>query len=534
MNNELRVLFWESTLKCNAYCSFCGSRCGDNESSDELTTQEICDVFKGISQKYDPGKIMINVSGGEPLVRKDLFEVMSYAASLGFSWGMVTNGILLNESVIAQLKSSGCKTISISIDGSEVTHETLRGVSGVYSEIINGIHRLKEADFLDSIMVTTVVSNANIEELDVIKNILLALPIDVWRICIVDPIGRAKENEKILLSPDQIKYVMDYIVTCRQENLPFNVTTSCSHFLGDYEFIARDYPFLCMAGKQVGSILANGDIFVCPNVPRERSLIQGNVRSDEFVEVWETKFSVFRDLEARKKGPCNSCTLYAKCQGDSLHTWDFENNEPLFCAKKNQLVNKTSVKAEVPLLAMGQLIAGYKKPDTKLTGFMIRPQSLAKDKVIVSPMATKDIKNIFDSLNQVEQIGVLLGNVYRNKDIEEEAFLIDIKKVVELKPDYATANKLIVNNAIYEQTELILRRYTDFEDKLCIVGYIHSHTNEINISMSLSDYQWHRNLYRMDWKKALSVIINPQKKMIAAYAGPCANHVEIQLLSFDT
>lgn len=69
-------------------------------------------------------------------------------------------------------------------------------------------------------------------------------------------------------------------------------------------------------------------------------------------------------------------------------------------------------------------------------------------------------------------------------------------------------------------------------DSIINIGFIHSHPNELEIAMSLGDFQWHRRLYEKDWKKALTIILNPQKKHIAAYAGPAANHVEFHLLGY--
>ena len=100
MNNgkfPLRILFWESTLHCNAYCEFCGSRCGDTDCLNELSKAEICSVFKQIAEQYDASQIMINVSGVEPLMRDDLIEIMQYPIYLGYRWGLVTNGMLLKE-----------------------------------------------------------------------------------------------------------------------------------------------------------------------------------------------------------------------------------------------------------------------------------------------------------------------------------------------------------------------------------------------------------------------------------------------------
>ena len=91
-------LFWECTLTCNAKCKHCGSSAETKKYDGELTTEEIKNAFKQIADDMDASKILINVTGGEPLVRKDLFEVMEYATcELGFHWGMTTNGIQIND-----------------------------------------------------------------------------------------------------------------------------------------------------------------------------------------------------------------------------------------------------------------------------------------------------------------------------------------------------------------------------------------------------------------------------------------------------
>jgi len=105
--HTLLDLFWECTLTCNAACKHCGSSAEKRKYEGELTTQEIKDAFLQISKDMDASKILINVTGGEPLVREDLCDVMAYAANeLGFHWGMTTNGILLNDENIEKLKKA--------------------------------------------------------------------------------------------------------------------------------------------------------------------------------------------------------------------------------------------------------------------------------------------------------------------------------------------------------------------------------------------------------------------------------------------
>ena len=328
-------LFWETTLRCNAKCKHCGSRAGENvNTKDELTTEEIEQTFKTISEKYDASKILINVTGGEPLLRKDLFDVMKYATELGFNWGITTNGMLIDDDIIDKMKSTKLATMSISIDGLEESHDKFRGIQGSYKKIINNIEKLRKNKFLHCFQVTTVVNKLNIGELEKIYEVMKELEVDSWRVVNMDPIGRANDNSNLALNKDDYKYLIEFIKNKRKDS-KFDITYGCSHYLGmNYEKELRNNMFFCMTGFTTASILYNGDIFVCPNVERRKELIQGNVKQDDFIEVWENKFEWFRKLDKLKSKNCEKCKDWKYCLGDSLHTWDFGNNKPKICLKK--------------------------------------------------------------------------------------------------------------------------------------------------------------------------------------------------------
>lgn len=320
-------LFWECTLTCNAKCKHCGSSAETKKYDGELTTEEIKNAFKQIADDMDASKILINVTGGEPLVRKDLFEVMEYATcELGFHWGMTTNGILLNDENISKLKKANMETISISIDGLEETHDEFRGVPGSYNTIINNIKKLKEANFVKHIQVTTVFHKKNINQLNELYNVMLNLKLDSWRLVSMDPIGRANINNDLLLDEKEIKKLLDFIKS-KKNNKNLELTYGCPSFLGlDYEKEVRKHYFYCKTGINVASILYNGDLFVCPNVPRKKELIQGNIRFDNFKNVWDNKYIQFRHENRTKCDSCKKCEYWKNCLGGSFHTWDFENH----------------------------------------------------------------------------------------------------------------------------------------------------------------------------------------------------------------
>ena len=328
--HPLTTLFWECTLNCNFFCAHCGSCAGKNVFKNELTKEEILKTFKDISSVYNASQIMIAVTGGEPLLRNDLFEIMKEAKSMGFHWGMVTNGYLLNKESVKKLKDAGMETATVSIDGIGKTHEELRRMPGSYKRAIDGIKLLAKENFVKHLQITTTVSKKNIKELEQMYIEFSKLPLHSWRVMNVDPIGRAEDSKDLLLDDDEFKTLLDFIKQKRKEK-GLTVTYGCAGYLGEYEGEVRDHYFYCLTGITIGSILHNGDIFVCPNVPRNKDLIQGNVRKDNFVDIWENRFKVFRDRERTKCNKCSKCEHWEECLGNGYHIWDQERKEPKFC-----------------------------------------------------------------------------------------------------------------------------------------------------------------------------------------------------------
>ena len=331
---KLYHLFLEVTSRCNARCEHCGSSCGYEKPKNEISKEKLMETLKEISEHYDASEILLNVTGGEPFLRKDLFEIMDYAVSLGFRWGITSNGILIDEELVKKIVKSKMSTISISIDGLKETHEAFRKVPGAWDKIIKGIKLMLNEPSIECVQITTVANKKNINELEELYNIVLDLGVKYWRVVNCDPIGRAKDNDEILLDPKGYRKLFKFIYEKRKEN-KIVVDYGCSHYLGlNMEKEIRDQHFFCMTGLYVGSILSNGDIFVCPNVERREELIQGNINTDSFVEVWENKFKEFRHERRTSCDDCLACSHFKYCGGDSLHTWNFDDNKPNICIKK--------------------------------------------------------------------------------------------------------------------------------------------------------------------------------------------------------
>ena len=141
-NHPLRYLFWEATLRCNLNCLHCGSDCvQDNSTFDnEIDALLVMKELESIARKYPPHNITLSITGGEPLLRHDIFEVGAYAASLGYNWGITTNAMLLNDRTILKLKETGLRTISVSLDGLEEDHNKLRNHKSSYKIVIKAMN----------------------------------------------------------------------------------------------------------------------------------------------------------------------------------------------------------------------------------------------------------------------------------------------------------------------------------------------------------------------------------------------------------
>jgi len=330
-HHPLKYLFWECTLNCNFKCKHCGSSAGNKIFKNEVSQTLVKKVFTQIAQKLDPKQILIAVTGGEPLLCPHLFTVMKHASKLGFPWGIVTNGSLVTPTVVTKMKRAGMGSASVSIDGLDSTHDEFRQFPGSYQKAIRAIKLLAKANFLEELQITTVVHRQNIHQLQQMYQAFSKLNINSWRVVNIDPIGRAKTIHNLLLDSKQLKHLLDFIKTKRKIS-KFEVTYSCSGFLGPkYEGQTRSNFFYCSTGINTASILHNGDIFVCPNVPRLPRLVQGNIKKDNFLKVWDKKFKIFRRPDRTACKDCLSCQYWQFCQGSSFHLWDFDKKKPQLC-----------------------------------------------------------------------------------------------------------------------------------------------------------------------------------------------------------
>ena len=388
---QLRQLFFELTLKCNEACFHCGSSCGAARP-DGLPAEKYIEILDEVKRNFDISRLMLCITGGEPLLREDFFDILGYASGIGYTWGMTSNATLITPVVARRLYEAGMATISVSIDGLEKTHDRLRGLPGGYRLAMEGIENLlaereareaeprgtegrgaeareaeprgaegrgsercgsagRGAESCESagcesesnraetgkrpfraIQVTTVINHENIRELDDLYRIFEDMDIDSWRVIGLEPIGRALLRPELMLTPDDQRRLLSFIYEKRCEQMP--VTYGCSHFVGfDYEREVRDWYFLCNAGIYTAGIMANGDVGACLDIERNPRTIQGNILATPFTKIWNERFEIFRQPLSGMCEGCRDCAYERYCAGGAHHSYDYEKDQQRICMK---------------------------------------------------------------------------------------------------------------------------------------------------------------------------------------------------------
>lgn len=300
----LQEVFWECTLRCNLNCLHCGSDCRKEEMPQDMPFSDFARVLDQIVLENEPSKIMIITTGGEPLVRKDIVECGREITRRGFIWGMVSNGMLLDTLKLQQLINAGLKTIAISLDGFEAEHNWMRGNDNSFRRAVNAIKALTKSSITWDVI--TCVNARNFSSLSKFKDFLLGLGVTHWRLFTVFPMGRAANNTELQLTSEQFRLLMKFIREERGKG-DIRVSYSCEGYLGDYELRVRDYPFFCGAGINTASVRYDGAISGCLSI-RSR-FDQGNIYNDNFMDVWNNRFGVFRNREWMKQGTCSNCKV---------------------------------------------------------------------------------------------------------------------------------------------------------------------------------------------------------------------------------
>lgn len=314
--HPLQQLFWESTLRCNVHCLHCGSDCVASVTTPDMPAEDFLHVIDTeVTPHVNPHKVMVIISGGEPLMRKDLPQIGRALYDRGYPWGMVTNGLALTEARFRELRKAGLRSITVSLDGLEEDHVWLRQHPLAFEGACRAI-KLCAAEKRLTWDVVTCANQRTIGHLPAIRDLLWSLGVRDWRVFGIDPMGRAAESPELILTNEQFRQLMDFIAAERAVGR--HVSYSCEGYLGSYEGKVRDHLYQCAAGLSVASILIDGSISACTSI--RGKYYQGNIYKDSFWNVWEHGFKPYRDRSwMRKLEPCKDCKAFDYCEGNGMH-----------------------------------------------------------------------------------------------------------------------------------------------------------------------------------------------------------------------
>ena len=315
------VISWNITKKCNLRCEHCyisAGRISKAEAQDELTTDECFRVIDQLAE-VNPEALLI-LTGGEPLMRKDVFELAGYATTKGL-WVVVgTNGVFITEELCRRMIDAGIKGVSLSLDSLDPeTHDRFRGVEGAWQNTVNGSRVLSAAEL--PFIVQTTIGAHNKDDILAIARYAYELGARVFNLYFLVPTGRGAYISDI--SPQEYETTLERLIEIQDEFAgKMLVNSKCApHYQRLLYERDPDSPFLktfsagaggCPAGTHYLGIRPNGDVTPCPYLPA----YGGNLRERTFREIWEES-EVFTRIRARKVlgGRCGACEFSQVCGG---------------------------------------------------------------------------------------------------------------------------------------------------------------------------------------------------------------------------
>ena len=319
------VVSWNVTRKCNLKCSHCYINAAPIESTDELSTAESKRLIDQISEVSRP---MLILSGGEPLLRNDLFELVRYGAEKGLKMAMGSNGALIDREVAEKLKASGVKTVSISLDSSiPERHDEFRGVQGSWQKAVNAIKALRENDVL--VQVNTTLTQQNYGEIDAIMSLAEDLGVENFHLFFLVPTGRGAKMADISPAMYENMIKTTFAKTARHR---LNVRPSCApqfmRIAKEMNLDMRQWIRGCIAGLYYCRVYPNGAVTPCPYLPVKL----GSIREEPFKDIWFNS-EVFKALRNPDllKGKCGACEHRALCGGCRARAYGLSSDFIDYC-----------------------------------------------------------------------------------------------------------------------------------------------------------------------------------------------------------
>ena len=337
---NLRLVAWEVTRTCNLACIHCRAAALDRPYENELTTAECFKLLDEIQTFASP---IIILTGGEPLLRPDIFEIAAYGNQKGFRMTMAVNGTILSADKTRRMQDAGIQRISISLDGATAaSHDAFRQVPGAFEGALRGVQYAREAGL--DFQINTTITQRNLEELPAIQELTISLGAVAHHIFLLVPMGRGKDLTEQGINAEQYEETLHWFYEQR-DRTPLQLKATCApHY---YRILrqrarseGREVSFNtfgldamtrgCLGGVGFAFISHVGQVQPCGYL----ELNCGNIREQSFREIWENS-TIFRDLRdfGKYRGKCGGCEYVKVCGGCRARayesTGDYLAEEPL-------------------------------------------------------------------------------------------------------------------------------------------------------------------------------------------------------------
>ena len=337
----LRLLFWESTTACNLACVHCRRLDVAQElSRDDLTTDQALTLIRSLSEL---GRPILVFSGGEPMMRPDLFDLAHEAKALNLPTALATNGTIMDDSIARRVVDAGFHRVSISFDGPDAaTHDGFRGIEGAFDSSVRGFKLLRERGM--AMQINTTVAQHNYARLDQMYELALDLDAEALHIFMLVPVGCGMElGDDVRLGPEEYETSLNWVYD-RSLEAKIQLKATCApHYFrvmrqraradgrpmptaphgrghGGHGGVASDADKAamaamtkgCLAGQAVCFVSHTGEVFPCGYLP----VSSGNVKETPLPEIWRASpvFAALRD-DGQLKGKCGCCDFKKVCMG---------------------------------------------------------------------------------------------------------------------------------------------------------------------------------------------------------------------------
>ena len=324
--NAPRIISWNITLRCPLKCAHCYVDAGEREAEGVLSTEE---AFGVIDQICETGKPVVVLSGGEPLMREDIFAIARYGTDKGLRMVMGTSGYLLDQAMAKKLHEAGIKTVAISIDSADpAIHDAFRGKDGVWERAVQAIHFCHDEEI--GVQINMSVMQSALSDVREVLEVGTALGIRDYQL-----FSRFRQGGPGRSNPGSAGDYEELIrqIMIKYENSDLQIRPTCAP---QFRRIADDLGIQnptwgrgCIAGISYCRIYANGDVTPCPYLP----VSAGNVRTASFAEIWNNSriFAALRDPNFLT-GKCGRCRFKTICGGCRARAYrGSESVSPRWC-----------------------------------------------------------------------------------------------------------------------------------------------------------------------------------------------------------